>query len=181
MSYRLTKIYTRKGDDGSTGLADNTRLSKSEPRIRVMGLIDELNAAIGVVLSMNVHSNIQTCLTRVQHQLFNLGAELSMPDAELMTSDNVKMLELDLDTFNKELPPLKEFVLPGGTQAAAMCHLARTLCRRAECQLVSLNEIEKLNDKSMQYVNRLSDLLFVISRMINKLANQSETYWQKDA
>ena len=167
MGHRLSKIYTRKGDDGTTGLGDGSRTSKDSPRVDAMGDIDELNSCIGVMLTHDVPEEIQSCLSSVQHTLFDIGGELSIPGLVLVKDDRVTFLEQNLDQFNSELAPLKEFILPGGTPAAAMGHIARSVCRRAERKFHTLAKSEDVSEVSRKYLNRLSDLLFVISRYIN--------------
>ncbi len=179
MGHRLSKIYTRTGDDGSTGLGTGDRVPKDSPRVEAYGAVDETNSLIGLILASNdLAPDVEDCLTRIQHQLFDLGGELSMPGTSIITSASVKGLEDTLDEFNADLPPLKDFVLPGGTQAAAVCHVARTVCRRAERRLCSLARSEEVSEHSVKYLNRLSDLLFVIARVLNRQAGQQEPLWQ---
>lgn len=178
MGHRLTKIYTRTGDDGSTGLADGTRTAKDSARIVAVGDIDELNSVIGMVLSQEPGESVHGCLTDIQHDLFNLGAEISLPAMSLVTMHDVERLERVLDGFNKDLPPLKEFILPGGGAAAATCHLARTVCRRAERALVSLSGSEPVDGAALCYLNRLSDLLFVLCRVLARKSSSGEIYWR---
>jgi cob(I)alamin adenosyltransferase len=178
MGNRLTKIYTRTGDAGQTGLTGGERVAKDSARIEVIGDVDELNSAIGLVLAHDVPLKARECLTQVQHILFNLGGELSMRDNPLITIDDIERLERAIDSFNADLPPLKEFILPGGDMAAASCHLARAVCRRAERRMIALARIEVINDVSRIYLNRLSDLLFVLCRIIARAAGQGEVYWQ---
>ncbi len=180
MGNRLSKIYTRTGDDGTTGLGDGQRVPKDSLRVGAFGAVDELNSVIGLILAAeDLHPEIIECLTRVQNQLFDLGGELCMPDTEVMTSDSVRKLEEMLDDLNADLPPLKDFILPGGTPEAATCHLARTICRRAERHTWQLARTETVNDYSLKYLNRLSDLLFVIARVLNRQAGQDEPLWDK--
>jgi cob(I)alamin adenosyltransferase len=178
MGNRLTKIYTRTGDAGQTGLTGGERVAKDSARIEVIGDVDELNSAVGLVLAHDVPLKARECLTQVQHILFNLGGELSMRDNPLITIDDIERLERAIDSFNADLPPLKEFILPGGGMAAASCHLARAVCRRAERRMIALARIEAINDVSRIYLNRLSDLLFVLCRIIARAAGQGEVYWQ---
>ena len=180
MGHRLSKIYTRKGDDGTTGLGDGSRTSKDSPRVDAMGDIDELNSCIGVMLTHDVPEEIQSCLSSVQHTLFDIGGELSIPGLVLVKDDRVTFLEQNLDQFNSELAPLKEFILPGGTPAAAMGHIARSVCRRAERKIHTLAKSEDVSEISRKYLNRLSDLLFVISRYINLEAGGKDVLWQHD-
>lgn len=197
MGHRLSKIYTRTGDNGSTALGDGKRVTKDHPRVEAFGTVDELNSAIGLVLSItNLDAEITMVLTKVQHELFDLGGELCLPGYTAITEQHITHLEKSLDQFNSSLPPLKEFILPGGIPAAANCHLARTICRRAERRLVSLIHFEEMlaeeskdtasetnekhdsiNQLCLKYLNRLSDLLFVIARKLNHDAQKSETQW----
>ncbi len=180
MGNRLSKIYTRTGDDGTTGLGDGRRVPKDSVRVDAYGAVDELNSAIGLIVAAEgLRPAIVDCLTRVQNQLFDLGGELCIPDTKVMTGSSVKGIETTLDEFNADLPPLKDFVLPGGTHAAAACHLARTICRRAERRAWQLSRTETINEYSLQYLNRLSDLLFVIARVLNRDAGKDEPLWQK--
>jgi len=178
MGHRLSKIYTRTGDDGTTGLGDGTRVMKDEARIEAIGTVDELNSLLGAVLTYDPSEPVRGILTRLQHDLFDLGGELSLPGTTTMSNASVARLENDLDALNAQLPPLKEFVLPGGTGAAAACHAARTVCRRAERSLVHLNRTEPVNPAALHYLNRLSDLLFVSARYLNKAAHQNEPLWR---
>ena len=176
MGHRLTKIYTRTGDNGSTGLGDGTRIDKDSLRIEVIGEVDELNSCIGVLLAENLPSEVRVCLVDIQHDLFDLGGELCMPGQVGITQRQVERLEKTLDSFNTGLPPLREFILPGGSRAASLAHLARTVCRRAERSLVKLSKLEKVSEMSRNYVNRLSDLLFVIGRVLNR--ESGDILWQ---
>jgi cob(I)alamin adenosyltransferase len=178
VGHRLSKIYTRTGDDGSTGLGDGTRVSKDSLRVEAFGTVDELNAAIGIVLAEELPQAVRECLVRVQHQLFNLGGELCMPDMQLISQAQVDQLEQQLDSFNADLPPLKDFILPGGSPAAAHCHLARTIARRAERRVISLAAQEAVNDTAIRYLNRLSDLLFVIARVLARENGGKEVLWE---
>ena len=178
MANRLSKIYTRTGDDGTTGLGDGTRVQKDSLRVDAMGDVDELNSVIGLLLTEGVPDILVDLLTQVQHDLFNLGGEICIPNYIILSQANVDNLEEAIDTLNDDLMPLKEFILPGGTKAAAFCHLARTVCRRAERKLITLDRSEKVTDISLKYLNRLSDLLFVLCRIINKEAGVSDVLWQ---
>ncbi len=178
MGKRLTKIYTRTGDDGTTGLGDGSRIDKDSLRINAIGTVDELNSCIGRVLAHDAPSEVRSCLERVQHDLFELGAELCLPGETRIGDGHVARIETDLDAFNRHLPPLKEFILPGGAAAAADAHVARTVCRRAERFLVSLGKAEDCPDGASRYLNRLSDLLFVIARVLNRAAGRSDVYWK---
>ena len=177
MGNRLSKIYTRTGDKGTTGLGDGSRVDKDDLRVETYGTVDELNSMIGLVLTSEMDEAIRSCLTRTQHELFDLGGELCMPGYTLVPETCVDQLEADLDHFNQYLPPLKDFILPGGSEAAARCHLARTICRRAERLMVSLAKIESTSDVSMRYLNRLSDLLFVIARVLARANDGKEVIW----
>ena len=178
MGHRLTKIYTRTGDAGQTSLTGGERIDKDSVRIEAMGDVDELNSALGLVLAYDIPPEVRGCLTGVQHALFNLGGELSMRDRALITPTDIDDLERTIDVLNAELPPLKEFILPGGDPAAASCHLARAICRRAERRVVALMRAESVGEPTRAYLNRLSDLLFVASRVIARAGGRSETYWQ---
>lgn len=178
MGNRLSKIYTRTGDDGTTGLGDGSRIAKNSLRVQAMGDVDELNAALGLLLTEPVSDAVRSCLTAVQHDLFDLGAEICIPNHAMIKPERIQALETGLDAFNETLAPLKEFILPGGCRAAAQCHLARTVCRRAERTLHALNEKETVTESSLQYLNRLSDLLFVLCRILNKEAGQPDVLWQ---
>lgn len=180
MGHRLSKIYTRTGDDGSTGLGDGSRVPKDDIRVATMGDIDELNCIIGIILTRELPSALRDTLTQVQHRLFDLGGEVSIPGYQLIEAKHVTELEDTLDTFNAELSPLKEFILPGGTEAAALCHHARAVCRRAERQLVNLNSRDGINEEGLHYLNRLSDCLFVMARYLNKIHHQQDVLWQSD-
>jgi len=179
MGHRLSKIYTRTGDDGTTGLGTGGRVPKDSPRVEAYGAVDELNSLIGLMLaSDDLPTDIGDSLTRIQHQLFDLGGELSMPETQIITAAAVGGLEDTLDEFNAELPPLKDFVLPGGTHEAAVSHVARTVCRRAERRLCALAREESINEQSVKYLNRLSDLLFVFARVLNRHAGRPEPLWK---
>ena len=180
MGKRLTRIYTRTGDDGTTGLTDGSRVPKDDPRIEAIGAVDELNSGIGVLLCESLPDEIRDCLTGIQHRLFDLGGELSIPGYSLLRADQVEYLEQRLDEMNAELPMLEEFILPGGCEAAAVCHLARTVCRRAERRLITLAGEEDINPVCIQYLNRLSDLLFVMARSLNRAAQQPDVLWRRD-
>jgi len=179
MGNRLSKIYTRTGDTGTTGLGDGSRVPKDSARIEAIGAVDELNSAIGVVLAEAVPEAVNAVLTRVQHELFDLGGELSIPGYVAIDDQHVNQLEKDLDGFNADLPPLKEFILPGGVRSAALAHVARATCRRAERRLVKLSQAEQLSPLPQRYLNRLSDLLFVLCRVLNRSAGHNDVYWHK--
>lgn len=178
MGHRLSKIYTRTGDDGSTGLGDGSRIAKDSIRVEAFGDIDELNSHIGLLLAQDLPHNIQTLMTGIQHDLFDLGGEVCVPGREALTEDYVTRLENQLDTLNADLQPLKEFILPGGGTAASVCHVARTVCRRAERRLVTLAREEPVSAPTLHYLNRLSDLLFVVARYVNQQAGISDVLWQ---
>ena len=180
MGHRLSKIVTRTGDAGTTGLGDGSRVVKDSPRIDAIGTVDELNSALGVLLAEDLPDAIARCLTRVQHDLFDLGGELSIPGHAALTDTHVARVEGDVETFNATLAPLKEFILPGGTRAAALAHVARTVCRRAERSLVHVAGTETVSERSRIYINRLSDLLFVLARALNVAAGQPDVLWDKD-
>jgi len=180
MGNRLSKIYTRTGDEGSTGLGDGSRVPKDSLRVETYGTIDELNSTIGVVLAVpGLPEPVRTCLTDVQHDLFDLGGELCIPGNRLVTAAYTQRLEAVLDAFNDTLPPLAEFILPGGGPAAAAFHLARTVCRRAERLCWSLAREETVSPDALTYMNRLSDLLFVVARVLARHENGSEIFWRR--
>lgn len=180
MGHRLSRIYTRTGDRGETGLGDGSRVSKDATRIEAFGTVDELNSVLGVVLSRPVTGPVRETLTEIQHRLFDLGGELSIPGYTMLRAEHVGYLEQRLDEMNAELNPLKEFILPGGCEAAAFCHLARTVCRRAERRLITLGSGEKINPVTVQYLNRLSDLLFVMARALNRAEQRPDVLWKRD-
>ena len=180
MGKRLTKIYTRTGDDGTTGLGDGSRLAKDSLRIESIGAVDSLNSHIGRVLAHeSLPAAVRECLVDVQHDLFELGAELCLPGVTKIEDAHLARLERALDGFNADLPPLKEFILPGGSMASADAHLARTACRAAERVVVALGKAEQAGDGARRYLNRLSDLLFVIARVVNRAAGQPDVLWQQ--
>jgi cob(I)alamin adenosyltransferase len=177
MGNRLSKIYTRTGDDGTTGLGDGTRVPKDDARVEAYGTVDELNSVLGMLLAEEMHLDIRSCLTRVQHELLDLGGELCIPGFAAITAEHVTRLENELDGFNAPLPALKEFILPGGSRAAAACHLARTVCRRAERRTFTLHRQSPVRPEALQYLNRLSDLLFVLGRVIARHDKGTEVLW----
>ncbi len=179
MGHRLSRIVTRTGDDGSTGLGDGTRVSKDALRVHALGDVDELNATLGVVLTHALPDELRTDLLRIQNDLFDLGAELCIPGHTALVSAQIEHLEARLAHHNATLPPLAEFILPGGSPAAALIHVARTVCRRAERSAVSLARSEPVHATTLQYLNRLSDLLFVLARIINRNAGGREVLWQR--
>lgn len=178
MGHRLSKIYTRTGDKGDTGLGDGSRIDKDHIRVEAFGTTDELNSVIGMILAHDIPEDITTCLNKVQHHLFDLGGELCIPDHSALTDNYITYLENTLDGFNENLPNLKEFILPSGGHATSACHLARTVCRRAERRVVTLSKNEDISSFSLRYLNRLSDLLFVVSRVLARHENGSEVLWQ---
>ncbi|MCV2218972.1 cob(I)yrinic acid a,c-diamide adenosyltransferase [Thauera sp. Sel9] len=179
MGNRLSKIYTRTGDAGTTGLGDGRRVSKDSLRIHALGEIDETNSVVGLLLCEELPEDVRTLLTDVQHDLFDLGGEVCIPGMSMITDRQVTHLENELDRFNEPLEPLKDFILPGGTRAAALAHHARTVCRRAERALVAVALEETINDGPRQYLNRLSDLLFVLGRVLNRAGGRGDVLWQK--
>ena len=180
MGHRLSKIYTRTGDDGSTGLGDGTRVPKEHLRVEAYGTVDEANSALGTVLAVaGLPAPVVDALTEIQHDLFDLGGELCIPGHRAITPEAVARLEQTLDRFNDGLPPLKEFILPGGGPAAAACHLARTVTRRAERRVWALARSETVAPEVPQYLNRLSDLLFVVARVLARHEHGSEVLWRR--
>ena len=181
MGNRLSKIYTRTGDDGSTGLGDGSRVAKDSARVTAYGTIDELNSTIGVVLACEgIDDAVRETLTQVQHELFDLGGELCIPGMAMIDDADITRLEQALDGFNDPLPPLKDFILPGGGMAAACCHVARTVCRRAEREVIALGRLESIRPQAQQYLNRLSDLLFVLCRVLARASGHGEVLWQHE-
>ena len=181
MANRLTKIYTRTGDTGTTGLGDGSRVNKDSLRIDALGDVDELNAVIGILLTEPLPELIRSTLDDVQHDLFDVGGEICIPGYTMLKTERVTMLENVLDELNEPLQSLKEFILPGGTRGSAYCHLARTVCRRAERSMIKLNRDETVTVISLQYINRLSDLLFVMCRSINHASNVTDVLWHNKA
>ncbi|GGH65250.1 ATP:cob(I)alamin adenosyltransferase [Comamonas phosphati] len=180
MGNRLTQIATRTGDDGTTGLGDNTRVSKNSGRPHAMGDVDELNSHIGLLLCEPLPQDVRELLVDVQHQLFNLGGELSMPGYELLKDDALLQLDQALARYNADLPRLLEFILPAGTRAAAQAHVCRTVARRAERSVVALQQSEAMRAAPRQYLNRLSDLLFVLARVQNRMDGDDDVYWKSE-
>lgn len=180
MGNRLTQIATRTGDDGSTGLGDNTRVSKNSARPHAMGDVDELNSHIGLLLCESLPADVRAVLVQVQHQLFNLGGEISVPGYEMLKDDALLQLDEALAHYNAQLPRLLEFILPAGTRAAAQAHVCRTVARRAERSVVALQEGEAMRAAPRQYLNRLSDLLFVLARVLNRVEGGDDVYWKSD-
>ncbi|NMM81814.1 ATP:cob(I)alamin adenosyltransferase [Acidovorax sp. SRB_14] len=180
MGKRLTQIATRTGDDGTTGLGDNTRVSKHSPRPHAMGDVDELNSHIGLLLCEPLPADVRALLVEVQHQLFNLGGELSIPGFELLKEEAVLQLDQALAMHNAQLPRLQEFILPAGTRAAAQAHVCRTVARRAERAVVALGAQEAMREAPRHYLNRLSDLLFVLARVLNRMDGGDDVYWKSE-
>ena len=180
MANRLTQITTRTGDNGTTGLGDNTRVSKTSLRVQAMGDVDELNSCIGVLLCEDMPAGVRDLLVEVQHQLFNLGGELSIPGYELLKPDALLALDEALADHNAALPRLAEFILPAGSRAASLAHVCRTVARRAERAVVALGEAEALKDAPRQYLNRLSDALFVLARVLNRMNGGDDVYWKSE-
>ena len=178
MGNRLSKLVTKTGDDGTTGISGNIRLDKDSDRIEAIGTVDELNSAIGMILANPVDDGIRSALAEVQQVLFNLGGELAMPECNLVEDKHIQQVETWVDSFNEQLPALKEFILPKGSMATTCCHLARTICRRAERRLVTLSREDNINGQLKIYLNRLSDLLFVFCRLIAKDDGEQEKMWQ---
>jgi cob(I)alamin adenosyltransferase len=177
---RLSKITTRTGDDGTTGLADGTRLGKDQSRIAVLGSVDELSSHLGVLLAEQLSADIRTVILQIQNDLFDLGGALALPTRDMFAESRVAWLDEQLAHYNADLPPLREFILPGGSRSGALCHVARTVARRAEHDLVVLSRNEAIPQHALPYLNRLSDLLFVLSRCINRALQVTEMMWQRD-
>ncbi|PIX74210.1 MAG: ATP:cob(I)alamin adenosyltransferase [Rhodocyclales bacterium CG_4_10_14_3_um_filter_68_10] len=178
MGHRLSKIVTRTGDGGETGLADGSRTPKDSARIRALGEVDELNSTLGVLLAEELPEAVRDALTAIQHDLFDLGGGLAIPGADPLRDEQVAGLEQRIEEWNAPLAPLKEFILPGGTRTASLAHLARTVCRRAERALVALGRAEPVPASSRRYLNRLSDLLFVLGRVLNREAGRPDVLWR---
>ena len=180
MGNRLSKIATRTGDNGTTGLGDGTRTDKDSMRVHAMGDVDELNSHVGLLLCEELPAALREELITIQHDLFDMGGELCIPGYTMITEVHVARLDALLEKYNADLPPLKDFILPAGSRAASQAHVCRTVCRRAERAIVSLGKTDKINDNPRQYMNRLSDLLFVLSRVLNRFAGGSDVLWEKD-
>lgn len=180
MGNRLSKIYTRTGDDGSTGLGDGSRTGKDSLRVNAYGTVDEANSAIGVLLAVDLPDDVRKLLTTIQHQLFDLGGELCIPGHAAIHGADIDALEQHLDRYNDDLPPLKDFILPAGGEGAARCHLARTIVRRAERETVALARVEDIRAEAVRYLNRLSDLLFVLSRVLARAGGHGEVLWNHE-
>ena len=180
MGNRLSKIYTRTGDDGTTGLGDGTRVAKDSARVNAYGTVDEANSCIGLLLASELPADVRELLTRIQHQLFDLGGELCIPGHAAIHDADIDALEARLDHYNDDLPALKDFILPGGGEAAARCHVARTVVRRAERDTVSLSRHDAVRPQAIRYLNRLSDLLFVLARVLARASGHGEVLWRHD-
>lgn len=180
MGNRLSKIATRTGDNGTTGLGDGSRVDKDNLRVHAMGDVDELNSHIGLLMCEELPAALREEMISIQHDLFDLGGELCIPGYALITESHVVRLDTLLEKYNADLPPLKDFILPAGSRAASLAHVCRTVCRRAERSIVSLGHSEKVNDHPRHYMNRLSDLLFVLARVLNRFAGGSDVLWEKD-
>ncbi len=180
MGNRLSKIATRTGDNGTTGLGDGSRTEKDSVRVHALGDVDELNSYVGLLLCEDMPEALREELISIQHDLFDLGGELCIPGYQMITDEHVARLDTLLEKYNADLPALKDFILPAGSRAAAVAHLCRTVCRRAERSIVTLGKAEKINEHPRQYVNRLSDLMFVLSRVLNRFAGGSDVLWHND-
>lgn len=180
MGNRLSKIYTRTGDDGSTGLGDGSRVGKDSARVNAYGTVDEANSCIGLLLAATLPDDVRELLVRIQHQLFDLGGELCIPGHAAIFDADVDALEARLDHYNDDLSPLKDFILPGGGEAAARCHIARTVVRRAERETVTLARLDAVRPQAIRYLNRLSDLLFVLARVLARASGHGEVLWNHD-
>jgi cob(I)alamin adenosyltransferase len=180
MGFRLSKITTRTGDNGTTGLGDGSRVDKNSIRVHAMGDVDELNSTIGLLLCEDLPDQLKEHLHLVQHDLFDLGGELCLPGHTMIADEHVARLDALLEKYNSDLPPLQEFILPAGSRAAAQAHVCRTVCRRAERTMVSLGKIEQVNEGPRQYLNRLSDLLFVLARALNRYAGGHDVLWNRE-
>lgn len=179
MGHRLSKIYTRTGDEGTTGLGDGARVKKFSPRIHALGEVDELNTTLGLLLAEALPDTLAQRLLEIQHDLFDLGGELSIPGMTLLPADAIARLEAQIDEYNEQLPPLKEFILPSGSRRVAACHFARAVCRRVERAVVELADAEPVSQTVLQYINRLSDLLFVLARTLARQELGKEVMWDR--
>lgn len=180
MADRLTSIVTKTGDAGTTSLGDGSRIAKNDARIEAIGQVDELNSFIGLLACEPLPNGVPSALERIQHHLFDLGSELCVPGYSALIESHVTFLETEIERSLAELPPLKEFILPGGTRPASLAHVCRSICRRAERSLVTLDQREPLNDIGRQYLNRLSDYFFMLARILNKEAGRQDIFWQKE-
>ena len=179
MKNRISRVVTRSGDQGQTGLADGSRVWKDSTRIDAIGQVDELNSVIGLLISEGLTEKMRQEMQAIQNELFNMGGELAVVTTALMTEEKLLVIEKLAEEYNKELPPLRDFILPGGTRTAALCHLARSVCRRAERSVVALGKQENVSPVLCQYLNRLSDLFFIVARVANKMADQTDIFWKK--
>jgi len=180
MGNRLSKLYTRTGDDGTSGLSDGTRIPKNHARMNAMGSVDELNSVIGLMICKLDDPALTQFYVGVQHDLFNIGGEISMPGHSFISTEKVSALEAHIDKFNESVPPLKDFILPGGSEAASICHLARATARRAERDLITLHQLDPVDENTRHYLNRLSDLLFASARIINQNLGHPDVLWKKE-
>ena len=180
MGNRLSKLYTRTGDDGTSGLSGGERVTKNHPRMTAMGSVDELNSVIGLLICKLNNTELKKMFTEIQHELFNIGGEISMPGHSFIKAEKITGIEEKIDTFNENVEPLKEFILPGGSEAASVCHMARAIARRAERDVVELHQLDPVPEITRQYLNRLSDLLFVTARIINQQLGQADVLWKKE-
>lgn len=180
MGNRLSKLYTRTGDDGTSGLSGGERIAKNHERMNAMGTVDELNSVIGLLICKLEDAELESMLVAIQHDLFNIGGEISMPGHSFIKPEKISGLEASIDQFNAQVEPLKDFILPGGSEAAAVCHMARSTARRAERDVVTLHQCEEVCDTTRQYLNRLSDLLFVTARIINLRLGHQDVQWKKE-
>lgn len=180
MGNRLSKLYTRTGDDGTSGLSGGTRIAKNHQRMHAMGTVDELNSVIGLLICKLNDQELENLFTAIQHDLFNIGGEISMPGHSFIKTEKITVLESKIDEFNEAVEPLKDFILPGGSEAASVCHIARAITRRAERDMISLHQHEDVAETTRQYLNRLSDLLFAAARIINLRLGQQDVLWKKE-
>lgn len=180
MGNRLSKLYTRTGDDGTSGLSGGQRIAKNHERMNAMGAVDELNSVIGLMICKLEDSELKSLFTAIQHDLFNIGGEISMPGHSFIKQEKVDLLETNIDLFNESVEPLKDFILPGGSEAASVCHMARSIARRAERDVVTLHQAEAVSETTRQYLNRLSDLLFATARIINLRLGHEDVLWKKE-
>ena len=180
MCHRLSKLYTRTGDDGTSGLSGGARVPKNHERMNAMGTVDELNSVIGLLISKLEDDELMAMFTAIQHDLFNIGGEISMPGHSFINDAKITSLESKIDHFNEAVEPLKDFILPGGSEAASVCHMARSIARRAERDVITLHYAEPVCDTTRQYLNRLSDLLFVVARVINLRLGHDDILWKKE-
>ena len=180
MGNRLSKLYTRTGDDGTSGLSGGERIAKNHERMNAMGAVDELNSVIGLLICKLDDASLRSLFTAIQHDLFNIGGEISMPGHTFIKEEKISGLEQQIDQFNEDVEPLKDFILPGGSEAASVCHMARSIARRAERDVVTLHQLEPVCETTRQYLNRLSDLLFVAARIINQKLGHDDVLWKKE-